>query len=83
MSEQTPPAGVPDVPKLLADMLGRLNALEREVAALRGERKSLASLVPYTTPTEEELHDMLHGPRGQSLLEVIEEYERKCGEPQA
>jgi len=73
MNEQIPP----DVPKLLADVLGRLNALEREVGALRAARPSLASLVPYTRPTEEELQDLLHGPRGQSLLEVIEEYEKK------
>ena len=72
MSEQTP-----DVSKVLVDVLGRLNALELEVAALRCVRPSLGSLVPYTTPTEEELHDMLHGPRGQPLLEVIEEYEKK------
>jgi len=77
MNEQTPPATVPDVPKLLADVLGRLNALEREVAALRSVRPSLGSLVPYTPPTDEELQDMLHGPRGQPLLEVIEEYEKK------
>ncbi|WP_439630257.1 hypothetical protein [Gemmata sp.] len=77
MSEATPPEPSADVPKLLTDVLGRLNALEREVAALRTERTSLGSLVPYTPPTEEELQDMLHGPRGQPILQVIEEYERK------
>ena len=75
MSEQTP--GVPEIHKLLSQVLGRLSTLENEVAALRTHRPSLASLVPYTTPTEEELRDMLHGPRGQPLLEVIEEYEKK------
>jgi hypothetical protein len=75
MSEQTP--DVPGLHKLLTDLLGRLNVLEREVAALRARPASLASLVPYTPPTEEELRDMLHGPRGQPLLEVIEEYEKK------
>ena len=32
---------------------------------------------PYVPPTEEELHDMVHGPRGQSPLEVLEEFEKK------
>ena len=31
---------------------------------------------PYVPPTEEELHDMLHGPRGRSILEVLEEFEK-------
>jgi hypothetical protein len=37
----------------------------------------LEQLVPYTPPTEEELHDMLHGPRGRPILEIIDEYEAK------
>jgi len=77
MSDQPPIPSIPDIHKLLTDLLRRLNALEQEVAALRARRPSLASLVPYTPPTEEELRDMLHGPRGQPLLEVIEEYEKK------
>ena len=28
-------------------------------------------------PSEEELHDMMHGPRGQDLREVIAELERQ------
>jgi hypothetical protein len=34
-----------------------------------------ASSVPYIPPTEEELQDLLHGPRGRSILEIIEELE--------
>jgi hypothetical protein len=75
MSDQTP--SVSELYKLLTDLLGRLTTLEREVAVLRGQRQSLSSLVPYTTPNEEELHDIIHGPRGQPLLEVIEVYEKK------
>lgn len=44
---------------------------------LRTEQASLASREPYTRPTKAELHDMLHGPRGQPILEIIEEYEQK------
>jgi hypothetical protein len=68
---------LPEVQHLLKDLLGRVQDLEQQVAALKTGRPSLASVVPYTPPTEEELHDMLHGPRGQSLLGVIEEYEKK------
>jgi len=75
MNDQTP--GVPELHKLLTALLGRLETLEQEVAAIRAQRASLASIVPYTSPTEEELHDMLHGPRGQPLLEIIEEYEKE------
>jgi hypothetical protein len=75
MSDQT--SDVPEIHKLLADLLRRLSTLEQEVAALRTRRPSLASHIPYTSPTEEELRDMLHGPRGQPLLEVIVEYEKK------
>lgn len=39
----------------------------------------LNQLVPYIPPTAEELHDLMHGPRGQPLLEIIEEYERRAG----
>jgi hypothetical protein len=28
--------------------------------------------------TEEEIHEMLHAPRGEDLMKVIEEYEQKC-----
>jgi hypothetical protein len=77
MSDQTPTPSIPDIHKLLTDLLGRLNTLEQKVEALQARRPTLASLIPYTPPTEEELHDMLHGPRGQPLLEVIEEYEKK------
>lgn len=34
-------------------------------------------LHPYVPPTEAELHEMLHGPRGKSLHEVIEEAEKE------
>ncbi len=30
-------------------------------------------------PTEAEIHEMIHGPRGEPLINVIEEIERKWG----
>jgi hypothetical protein len=75
MNDRNP--DVPELHKLLTDLLGRLTNLEREVAVLRTQRPSLSSLIPYTPPSEEELRDMLESPRGQPLLEIIEEYEKK------
>jgi hypothetical protein len=74
MTNETPNS---DVPRLLAELLDRMKALEERVAALGGGWAAGAGQVPYIPPTEEELHDMLHGPRGQPILEVIEEYEKK------
>lgn len=37
----------------------------------------LSDRVPYTPPTEEELCDLLHGPRGRPLTELIDELERE------
>jgi hypothetical protein len=77
MSEPNPGPPGPDLQKLLSDLIGRIANLEQQVAALEAERGSFASVVPYVPPTEQELHDMLHGPRGQPLVEVIAEYEKK------
>ena len=71
-----PPAD--EVAKRLAD-------LEAELAKTRAERDEfkaaaysfLGQLIPYEPITEEEIHDMLHGPRGQPIMEIIEEYEQK------
>lgn len=35
--------------------------------------------VPYIPPTEEELQDLTHGPRGRPILDVIDELEREGG----
>jgi hypothetical protein len=71
---------------------GNATELEQEVARLRAQlaeataeaeryrRAAYALLnerVPYTPPSEEELHDMLHGPRGRPLSELIDELERE------
>lgn len=33
-------------------------------------------LFPYQSPTADEIREMMDSPRGQSLLEIIEEYEQ-------
>jgi hypothetical protein len=37
----------------------------------------LTARVPYVPPSEDELRDLLHGPRGRPLLELIDELERE------
>jgi hypothetical protein len=36
---------------------------------------------PYTTPTPEELHDMMHAPRGEPLADIIAAAAREVGTP--
>lgn len=65
--------------------------LQREIERLRAQlaatteeaeryRKAAYALlrerVPYTSPTEAELKDMLDGPRGRSFGELLDELER-------
>jgi len=69
------------------DPAHRIAELETELARARAERDEykaaayslLGQLVPYKPVTDEELHDMLHGPRGRPILEVIAELEREQG----
>jgi hypothetical protein len=77
MTDSTPEPTGSELHKLVTDLLSRVKDLEQQVASLKADRGSVGWYVPYTPPTEDELHDMLHGPRGQPLLEVIEEYEKK------
>jgi hypothetical protein len=61
--------------------------LEREPVKARAERDEhkasmyalLEHLVPYQPLTAEEVHDMLHGPKGPPLGEYITELERELG----
>lgn len=62
----------------------RLDELERELVKMRAERDEfkastyelLGQVFPYIPLTPEEVEDMLHGPRGRPIIEIIEEYER-------
>lgn len=66
-----------------ADAAARIAALEAELARVTFERDALKSttyallerLFPYRTPTPEEIQEMMHGPRGESLAEIVSEYE--------
>jgi hypothetical protein len=55
----------------LAEATAEAERYRRAAYALLNER------VPYTPPTEEELRDLLHGPRGKPLSELITELERE------
>jgi hypothetical protein len=74
-----PPQPTPD------ELRKRLDELERELSRTRAERDEfkastyelLGKVFPFVPPTAEEIHDMLYGPRGQPIIEIVEEYERK------
>jgi hypothetical protein len=55
----------------LAEATAEAERYRRAAYALLHER------VPYIPPTEEELRDLLHGPRGKPLGELITELERE------
>jgi hypothetical protein len=82
----------PSVPERPAGSEGNVADLKQEVERLRVQlatataeaeryrRAAYALLnerVPYSPPTEEELRDLLHGPRGKPLGELIAELEQE------
>jgi hypothetical protein len=72
-----------------AELSARVVELEAELARVRAERDLFRSTAyslfhrhdPYTTPTAEELYDMLHAPRGEPLHDILAEYDRTPGGP--
>jgi molecular chaperone GrpE (heat shock protein) len=70
-----------DADELRRQVADLTDKLARKTAEADEYRRSMYALLdralPYVRPTDEELHDMMHGPRGQSILEVIEEFERQ------
>lgn len=64
-------------------MARRIADLEAELARVKTERdfpkdaaySAMDHLVPYIPMTAEEVHDMMHGPRGQPITEIIAELE--------
>lgn len=65
------------------DPLARIAELEAELARVKTERDIykqgayalLRTDDPYKTPTPEELEDILHGPRGEPLRDIIAAFE--------
>ena len=91
----TPPSGAPAEPAEPSTGGGGNPDLKREVEQLRADlakataeaetyRRAayamLRQLVPYVPPTDEELRELMHGPRGRSILDIINELEREGGE---
>jgi hypothetical protein len=78
---------MPDNPSTVERLASRVAELEAELSKTKQERdlfKATAYTVlrqndPYTTPTAEELHDMLHAPRGEPLADIIAAAERELG----
>ena len=70
------------------DPADRVKELEAELARVKTERdiyKAAAYEVyrphnPIPDPTEEEIADALTGPRGQPLLEIVAEFERRVAQ---
>lgn len=60
-----------------------IERLRKQLAKVTAEAESyrraayslLNKEVPYTPPSEEELEDLLHGPRGKPILDIIGELE--------
>jgi hypothetical protein len=80
---------MPDNPLPAEQLARRVAELEAELQRTKQERdlfKATAYTVlrqydPYTTPTAEELHDMMHAPRGEPLADIIAAAEREPGAP--
>jgi len=80
--------------QFIVESIDIVSRLEMENASLREQlekamseaselqRKALAlseAEDPFVMPTDEELFEMIHGPRGRSPFEVLEEFERMYG----
>lgn len=84
-SPTTPATG--DEPGTTESLRGEVERLRRELARVSAEAaeykraayRLLGELEPYTRPTDEELHELMHGPRGEPLRDVLAEYERRLG----
>ncbi|HSQ57308.1 MAG TPA: hypothetical protein VLM40_16420 [Gemmata sp.] len=68
-----------------ADLKSEVERLRTQLAKVTTEAEMyrraaysmLEQLVPYVPPTEEEFHNMMRGPRGRSILEIVNELERE------
>lgn len=66
------PSTVEQLEKRVAELEAELNRAKQERDLFKATAYSvLRQNDPYTTPTAEELHDMLHAPRGEPLADII------------
>jgi hypothetical protein len=78
---------MPDMPTPQPDPAARIAELEAELARVTlerdiykdGVRLYLGKDDPEYDLTPEEVEDMLHGPRGEPLRDIVAEFERKLG----
>jgi hypothetical protein len=69
---------VPELKREIERLRTRLTEATAEAERYRRAAYALLTeCVPYTPPGEDELRDLLHGPRGRPLLELIDELERE------
>lgn len=72
----------------MADLKREIEQLRAQLAKANAEAaeyrraayEMLEQLDPYVPPTEDELHDMFHGPRGEPIRDILNELKRELGE---
>lgn len=83
MPDERPVPDPADAARLQSELERVKAELERAKAEAAGYRRAayqlLDRLEPYTPPTEAELQELLHGPRGASFADVLDEYDRRHG----
>lgn len=63
----------------IAELEERLKRVSLERELYKETVNSYLRTLPFTPPTEEELEEMVNGPRGESIREIIEQLEREFG----
>jgi hypothetical protein len=75
--EPIPPAPPDDIEALKRENAELRYKLERSKELNRLNTQALLADNSYEPMTQEEIHEMLHGPRGRSPWEILEEFEQK------
>jgi hypothetical protein len=74
-------SGTPTIEELARENAQLREQLAKATAEAAEYRRAtydiLKKLVPYVPPADEEMHELIHGPRGRSILEIIDELERE------
>lgn len=78
--QTTAPADAAELRQEIERLRAQLAATTEEAERYRKAAYALLrARVPYTSPTEAELNDMLHGPRGRPFGELLDALEREGG----